>query len=82
MYKNATSVLIKLFVASLLVGIAMSIFDITPESLLQDFGGTAVRIFSVIVEAIEWSIPYVLIGAVVVIPIWVLAMALRFFRNR
>lgn len=82
MYRNVTSVLVKLFVFSLLVGIVLSVFDIRPETLLADFGDTAVRIFKLVVSAAEWAVPYVLVGAVVVVPVWLILALLQFARNR
>jgi hypothetical protein len=36
----------------------------------------------VLVDALEWAVPFVLIGAVVVIPIWLILVALRMARRR
>ncbi|MEK9662076.1 MAG: DUF6460 domain-containing protein, partial [Alphaproteobacteria bacterium] len=79
---NVTSVIVKLFVLSLVAGVAMSALDISPESLLEDLGGTALDIFHVVVDALEWAIPYVLLGAVLVVPIWLVVTGLRFIHGR
>jgi len=36
----------------------------------------------VIADAVEWAVPFVLIGAVVVIPIWLILAAIRIARRR
>lgn len=80
--RNVAGVVVKLFVLSLIVGIVLSVFDIRPETLLADFGDTAVRIFKTLVSAVEWAVPYVLVGAVVVVPVWLIASAFQLIRRR
>jgi hypothetical protein len=82
MRRSIGGTLLKLFILSLVVGIVLSVFDIDPEGLLGAFGGTAGSIFRVLVDALEWAVPYVLIGAVVVVPIWLILTALRMARRR
>jgi hypothetical protein len=82
MKRNIASVLVKLFVLSFVVGVLLSVFDIRPETLLEDFGDTAVRIFKLVVSAAEWAVPYVLVGAVVVVPVWLVLALLQMARNR
>lgn len=72
----------KVAVASLVVGLVLSIFNITPEELLADFGGTIQAIFDFVVSAIEWAVPYVVLGAVIVVPVWLVTLGLRYLRGR
>ena len=44
----------------------ISFFDINPKQLLANFGETVRDIFALAVRYIEWSLKYVLLGAVVV----------------
>jgi hypothetical protein len=80
--RNIGGTLLKLFILSLVVGVVLSVFDIDPENLLGAIGGTAESIFRVIVDALEWAVPFVLIGAVVVVPIWLILTLLRLARRR
>tara|TARA_R110001606_G_scaffold338033_1_gene486101 strand:- start:944 stop:1198 length:255 start_codon:yes stop_codon:yes gene_type:complete len=82
MHRNITSAVVKIFVLSFVVGVILSVFDIRPETLLADFGDTAVRIFKLVVSAVEWSVPYVLVGAVVVVPVWLVLTLLQAVRSR
>jgi len=50
--------------------------------MLGAIGGTAESVFLVVVDAVEWAVPFVLIGAVVVLPIWLVMAAWRFIRRR
>ena len=82
MPRSLGATLLRLFILSLVIGLVLSAFDIRPESLLGAVGGTVESIFNVIADAVEWAVPFVLIGAVVVIPIWLILTAIRIARRR
>ena len=73
--KHPGQTLFRLLLASFAVGVVLTVFDIRPEALLRDLDDYAYSIFKAVVEAVRWAIPYILIGAVIVAPIW-LAMTL------
>jgi len=73
---------VKLVVVSLLVGMMLAFFDMKPEELLASLGDTVKSIFQVLVNLVEWMVPYILLGAVVVIPIWVIMLVWRYFRTK
>lgn len=62
--------LVKLIVASVCVGIMLAIFGLDPYSLWEDFLGTFVRIWDMGFDLIDWAWKYFLIGAIIVVPIW------------
>lgn len=68
--------IIKLLVLSFVVGILLAFFEVDPRQLLANFGTTIEEIFAVIARFVEWSVKYVLLGAVVVIPIWLIMFLL------
>jgi hypothetical protein len=80
--QNISRTLLRLFFYSLIIGLALSALNISPESMLGVIGGTVESIFLVVVDAVEWAVPFVLIGAVVVLPIWLVVAAYRFVRRR
>ncbi|MBT3702480.1 MAG: hypothetical protein HOE62_03125 [Alphaproteobacteria bacterium] len=87
--KTVVSTTIKLVVVSLLVGWGLTVFDITPQQLLADLGGTIKSIFEVFVDLFRWVVSqfggvasYILLGAVVVIPIWVVLKLLTYVKER
>ena len=82
MPRNLGSTLLRLFILSLIIGLVLSAFDIRPESLLGAVGGTVESIFNVVADTVEWAVPFVLIGAVVVIPIWLILSSIRLARRR
>lgn len=73
---------LKLIVVSLLIGMVLAFFDAKPEELLASLGETVQSIFRVLVSLVEWMVPYILLGAVVVIPIWVIMLVWRMVRDK
>jgi Na+/H+-dicarboxylate symporter len=69
--------LLKLALVSLLVGLVMSWFDITPQSILENFGETVAKVYSTVTGWLRWMVPYILLGATIVIPIWAVLALLR-----
>jgi hypothetical protein len=70
MSNTAVSTIVKIAIISLLVGLALAFFDISPRSLVENLGETVVDIYEVVLNFFKWSLKYVLLGAVVVVPIW------------
>lgn len=81
-FKKYRVPVVKLLVVSLLVGMMLAFFDMKPEELLASLGDTVKSIFQVLVSLVEWMVPYVLLGAVVVIPIWVIMLVWKYFRSK
>ena len=81
--KNSiVSTIIKIIVISLLVGWGLTVFDVTPQKLMANLGGTIQDIFEVLVSMFSWSVPYILLGAVVVVPIWVVMRLWAYIKER
>ncbi|MBT3659620.1 MAG: hypothetical protein HOB37_16205 [Rhodospirillaceae bacterium] len=72
MPSNVRDTIVKLVLISFVVGLLISFFEINPAELLANFGETAQKIFSLVARFIEWSVKYVLLGAVIVMPIWLI----------
>lgn len=69
--------LVKVAVASLVVGTVLAHFGITAERLMRDFGLSAERLGDIARQGIAWVLPNVLLGALVIVPIWFLVYLLR-----
>ncbi len=70
MQKSALSKIVKLAIVSLLVGFALVFFGIEPADLVKGLGSTVVKIYELVLGFLRDAMKYVLIGAVVVVPIW------------
>lgn len=68
--------LFKLALASLLAGSLLSLFGITPRAVLDSMGVTAEDLQNGIVAAFAWAAPRMLMGAVVILPVWLVAYLL------
>ncbi len=82
MNKNIISTLTRLVVGSLLLGLLLSAFSVSPRNLLKGLGSTALEIFDAIAGIMEWAVEYILIGAIVVVPVWLVIKAWRAFRGK
>ncbi|MBW8446868.1 MAG: hypothetical protein K0M49_14700 [Arenimonas sp.] len=75
MYRFVTS-LIKLALASLLAGSIMAFIGISTDSILAFIGMTAEEFWSALDAAGAWAGPRILLGAVIVLPVWLLTYLL------
>lgn len=76
------STIIKLAIISFVVGWLLVQFDISPEDIFADFGETVRRVYEAARGAIEWSAGYIVIGAVLVVPLWVVSVLLDRLKGR
>lgn len=77
MIQHALSVLVKFFIGAVAVGALLSAFDITAEEVLQDVGFTPEAILAFVRDGFGWALPHFLLGAMVLIPIWLIIFLLK-----
>ena len=69
--------LVKIAVASLIVGTIMGHFGITPEMLLKEAGLSPERLVELARQAVTWALPNVLLGSLVIVPVWFVVYLFR-----
>lgn len=69
-------VVLRLIILSIVVGIALSALNIHPQNILHHLQLLLQRLSSLGFGAIESAFSYFLLGAVVVVPIWLIARLL------
>lgn len=69
--------LVKVAVASLVVGTIMAHFGITAEQLMREVGLSTERIQEYARQGFAWAWPNVLLGSIVIIPIWFVVFLFR-----
>jgi hypothetical protein len=74
--------IVKILVASLLVGIVLAALDIDPRNLLESAQAAFEKLADMGVSFFNWAFTYILIGAVVVVPIWLITYLWRVVRNK
>lgn len=70
---NPLGVIIRLVLLSIVVGIVLSTLGITPANLFQRLDILARRIYDLGFGSVEWLFSHLLLGAMLVVPIWLLA---------
>ncbi len=79
---NPWGVAIRLIVMSIIVGIVLHALNITPENLIYRLQLFVRRLYDLGFGSIEWAFRYFLVGAVVVVPIWLIARIFGFIGSR
>ncbi len=65
------AVLLRLLVVSLIVGALLMWLDIHPRDIIRGFENFALRIWNMGFEAVRELAQYIIAGAVIVVPVWV-----------
>lgn len=68
---------VKIALASLIVGTILSHFGITIEALSTELGVSPERIGDLVRQGFAWAAPNLVLGLVVIIPLWFLVYILR-----
>jgi len=79
---NPTSVIIRLIIVSIVVGIVLSALNINPGNIIYHLRLLIQRIYDMGFGIFESAFGYFLLGAVVVVPIWLISRALGVMRRR
>jgi hypothetical protein len=75
-------VAIQLIAMSFVVGILLSLLGVSPYDILNGLERLIRRIYNMGFETIEWIFRYFLLGAVIVIPIWLITRLFKMGRGR
>lgn len=71
----------KIMFASLIVGAGLSFFDVTAIDVLAKAGLTPQQVGEMLSKGVSWALPNIMLGSMVIIPVWVLTFMLRPPRN-
>jgi putative exporter of polyketide antibiotics len=77
MLARLLSTLVKVAVASLIVGTVLAHFGITADQILNDVGATPERLAELMRRGFAWALPNLLLGALIIVPVWLLAYLFR-----
>jgi hypothetical protein len=76
------AVLGRLILISILVGVVLSAFGLDPWNIIQSAQRLFSNIWNMGFDAVRWLWRYFLLGAVIVIPIWLIMRAVNAPRGR
>lgn len=69
--------IIKLVFMSLVVGLVLSFFGVTPAGFWESMGSLAVRAWDTGVAFFDWAWMYILIGGAVVVPVYLVRLLMK-----
>jgi len=72
---------IQLVAMSFIVGVILSVLGVSPYDIVAGLERLITRIYNMGFDTIEWVFRYFLLGAVVVVPIWLVMRVLRMGRR-
>jgi uncharacterized oligopeptide transporter (OPT) family protein len=75
------AVLVRLLVLSLIVGVILSALGITPQNFFFQINVLLQRIYDLGFGAFQSIVEYLVLGAMVVVPIWLIARLLKTARR-
>ena len=71
------AVFVRLAIICVLVGVLLSLLGITPRNFFRVLDDFARHIYDLGFGAVEWLLDYLILGAMLVVPIWLLMRLLR-----
>ncbi len=74
--------IIGVIVLCFLAGLFLSRLGITARGIITDTWATILSVFTLMGDLVSWAVPYVLLGAVIVVPLVVLSLLHRYTRRQ
>ena len=68
---------LKIAFASLLCGALLSAFDLSAAEMLAKVGMTPEQIGEIVRKAFAWALPNMILGSMIIVPLWAIAYMLR-----
>ena len=76
------SVIFRLILLSILIGVILEVLGLDPLHIIESLRTLALRIWDMGFDAIRWLWRYLLLGAAVVVPIWLIIRLSRVAKGR
>ena len=71
------SVTFRLVLLSILIGVILQVLGLDPWNIIESLRRIVVHVWDMGFDALRWLWRYLLLGAVVVVPIWVIVRLMR-----
>ena len=71
------SVIFRLILLSLLIGVILQVLGLDPWNIFDSLRRLVLRVWDMGFDAVRWLWGYLLLGAVVVVPIWLIVRLMR-----
>jgi hypothetical protein len=76
------SVILRLALLSILVGVILEVLGLDPWNILESLRVLYQRIWDMGFEAVRWLGRYLLLGAAIVVPVWLITRLMRASKGR
>jgi|SRR6516164_5369847 hypothetical protein len=76
------SVIFRLVLLSILVGVILEALGLDPWNILETLRTLVLRIWDMGFDAVRWLWRYLLLGAAIVLPIWLIVRLARFAKGQ
>ena len=70
MFGRLTRTMVKVLIASLIVGTVLGHFGITTDQLVKIAGLSPDHIEDLARQGVAWALPNLMLGALVIVPVW------------
>jgi Domain of unknown function (DUF6460) len=77
MFSRLTRTMVKVLVASLIVGTILAHFGLTTDQLMQAAGLSPARLADLAREGLAWALPNLILGSLIIVPVWFLFYLFR-----
>lgn len=74
---HVVSMIAKIALASLICGAVLSAFDLSAAEVLMKVGMTPEHLAELARKALAWALPNMVLGSMIIVPLWVVAFMLR-----
>jgi hypothetical protein len=76
------SIIFRLILLSLLIGVILQVLGLDPWNIIDSLRRIVLRVWDMGFDAVRWLWRYLLLGAVVVVPIWLIVRLTRVAQGR
>src|SRR5262245_49982490 len=76
------SVIFRLVLLSILVGVILEVLGLDPWNIIESLRTLVLRIWSMGFDAVRWLWRYLLLGAGIVVPVWLIVRLVRTVKGR
>jgi hypothetical protein len=76
------SVIFRLILLSILIGVILQVLGLDPWNIFDSLRRIVLRVWDMGFDALRWLWRYLMLGAVVVVPIWLIVRLMRVAQGR
>jgi hypothetical protein len=76
------SVIFRLLLLSILIGVILEVLGLDPWNVIDSLRRLVLRIWDMGFDAVRWLWRYLLLGAALVVPIWLIVRLMRLAKGR